>query len=109
MNSANDLMQRLAVSKKIMDKHSEIKRGNAQFPTNVNVQEFETPQASYNIPQEFLSETTKPQQNDLFILDNNGSSIFFDNGSSTLNSGIYNLGLLITNNLIYIIKLYFIY
>ena len=63
MNSANDLMQRLAVSKKIMDKHSEIKRGNAQFPTNVNVQEFETPQASYNIPQEFLSETTKPQQN----------------------------------------------
>lgn len=59
MNSTNDLMQRLAVSKKIMDKHSEIKRGSAQFPTNVNVQEFETPQASYNIPQEFLGESTK--------------------------------------------------
>jgi hypothetical protein len=58
MNTANDLMQRLAVSKKIMDKHTEIKRGTAQFPTNTNLQEFETPQASYNIPQEFLSETT---------------------------------------------------
>ena len=63
MNSTNDLMQRLAVSKKIMDKHSEIKRGSAQFPTNVNVQEFETPQASYNIPQEFLSEGTKQSTN----------------------------------------------
>lgn len=59
MNTTNDLMQRLAVSKKIMDKHSEIKRGSTQFPTNVNVQEFETPQASYNIPQEFLGESTK--------------------------------------------------
>jgi hypothetical protein len=36
----------------------------------------------------------KPQQNDLFILDNNGSSKFLDNGSSTLNSGSFNLGLL---------------
>ena len=60
MNTTNDLMQRLAVSKKIMDKHTEIKRGTAQFPTNVNLQEFEAPQASYNIPQEFLSETTTP-------------------------------------------------
>lgn len=58
MNSTNDLMQRLAVSKKIMDKHNEIKRGTAQFPTNVSLQEFETPQANYNIPKEFLSEET---------------------------------------------------
>jgi hypothetical protein len=63
MNTTNDLMQRLAVSKKIMDKHSEIKRGSQQFPTNINVQEFETPQASYNIPQEFLSEGTKQTTN----------------------------------------------
>ena len=52
---------------------------------------------------------TRPQHNELFIIDNSGSSICFDNGSSTLNSGIFNLGLLWTNNLIYIIKLYFIY
>lgn len=58
MNSEMDLMQRLAVSKKIMDKHNQIKRGDA----TPMVESFETPNATYNLPQEFIQEqqtTTK--------------------------------------------------
>lgn len=55
MNTEMDLMQRLAVSKKIMDKHQEIKRGDV-MPTTPMVENFDTPQATYNLPSEFLSE-----------------------------------------------------
>lgn len=56
MNTESDLMQRLAVSKKIMDKHGEIKRGDSR-PISPEIQEFNQPQGSYNIPQEYLSES----------------------------------------------------
>jgi len=52
MNTEMDLMQRLAVSKKIMDKHQEIKRGDAR----PMVEEFDTPNATYNLPNEILQE-----------------------------------------------------
>ena len=55
MNTEMDLMQRLAVSKKIMDKHQEIKRGDT-IQTTPTVENFDTTQATYNVPQEFLSE-----------------------------------------------------
>lgn len=63
----NNLMEKLAISKAIMDKHNGIKRG--QSPSgleNINMtsqmsspelQSFDTPIANYNLPQEFLSET----------------------------------------------------
>ena len=54
----NDLMQKLAISKKIMDKHNEVPRGQSpglsQVTENVN--------ASYNIPEEMLT-SEKPVTN----------------------------------------------
>ena len=57
----SDLMQKLAMSKKIMDAHSNIQRGNAT-PSTPMVENFQTPQASYNIPQEFANEISTPQR-----------------------------------------------
>ena len=57
----SDLMQKLAISKKIMDAHSNIQRGNAT-PSTPMVENFQTPQASYNIPQEFANEIATPQK-----------------------------------------------
>jgi len=59
MNSENDLMQKLLISKKIMERHDDIGRGNAR---NINSQSMERPvlddynpvPATYNIPQEFM-------------------------------------------------------
>jgi hypothetical protein len=52
-----DLMQKLALSKAIMDKHNEIPRGQNQVNTeSVRVQDFNTPEAKYNIPGNLLSE-----------------------------------------------------
>lgn len=59
----DDLIQKLMVSKKIMDRHNEMPRGNAGgMPTNINLQEFEAPQAQYNVPQEFIQEQKPIQQ-----------------------------------------------
>jgi len=55
MNNEMDLMQRLAVSKKIMDKHSEIKRGDSR-PSSPIVEDYQPINSIYNIPQEFISE-----------------------------------------------------
>lgn len=64
MSAAEDLMQRLAVSKKIMDRQSSIKRGD--LPQHINttpmLESFETPQATYNLPEEFLSEQPQTQR-----------------------------------------------
>ena len=57
MGTEQDLIQKLMISKKIMEKHNEMGRG--QGPTgnyNVNVDTFEPAQGNYNIPQEFLQE-----------------------------------------------------
>ena len=59
----SDLMQRLAMSKAIMDKHNTMGRGgipqtnSIQAPT---VESFNTPTANYNIPQELMSEVNNP-------------------------------------------------
>lgn len=59
----DDLIQKLMVSKKIMDRHNEMPRGNSGgMPTNINLQEFEAPQAQYNVPQEFIQEQKPIQQ-----------------------------------------------
>ena len=54
-------MAKLAISKKIMDKHQEISRGNANGTVNYNapmVENYEAVPATYNIPQEYAAETT---------------------------------------------------
>lgn len=56
----NDLIQKLMISKKIMDKHNEMPRGQAVSDIGVStpeLQEFSVPSAKYNIPQEFVSES----------------------------------------------------
>ena len=65
MLNENDLMQKLAVSKKIMDVHNKTPRssnpGNYNF--NTEVESFDAPSAKYNIPQEFASvQESKPVQ-----------------------------------------------
>ena len=57
----SDLMQKLAISKKIMDAHNGMTRG-AISPSIPAVENFDTPNASYNIPQEYMNEglQTKP-------------------------------------------------
>ena len=61
MRTENDLIQKLMISKKIMDKHKEMPRGNVSESdistlSTPELQSFNTPAASYNIPSEFLSE-----------------------------------------------------
>jgi hypothetical protein len=58
------LLDKLVKSKAIMDATSNIKRGEVRrsLPEMNSVQDFDIPQAKYNIPQEFLSEGT-PSQN----------------------------------------------
>ena len=59
MKSEQDLINKLMISKKIMEKHNEIGRGSATQPTSFNtpqVEEFQPVSGNYNIPQEFLSE-----------------------------------------------------
>jgi hypothetical protein len=70
MTNENDLMTKLMTAKKIMNKHNEIGRGG--IPVNVNnlsnndsgrnntspiVEEFRTPQATYNLPSEYMNES----------------------------------------------------
>jgi len=63
MNSEAELLQKLMISKKIMDKHNDMGRGQSR---NINmgndfsspmVENYEAPAARYNLPQELLEET----------------------------------------------------
>jgi hypothetical protein len=58
MNSEQDLMQRLAVSKKIMEKHSEIKRGDVRNTSQIT-ESFDTPDTTYNVPGDVMVEQTQ--------------------------------------------------
>lgn len=59
MNSEQALLQKLMVSKKIMERHQDIGRNQSPQNTESNtmVQDFKPVEGSYNIPQEFLSES----------------------------------------------------
>jgi len=61
MPTQEELMQRLAVSKKIMEKHGEIKRGDARPATPI-LEDYNTPPSNYNIPSEFLQEENNRRQ-----------------------------------------------
>ena len=51
-----DLMQKLVIAKKIMDKHEGKPRSSSP---NTMVEAYDAPPATYNIPQEFLAEQPK--------------------------------------------------
>ena len=56
MSTEQDLINRLMISKKIMDKHNNIGRGQAQTQVPV-VEEYQPVNATYNLPQEYLEES----------------------------------------------------
>ena len=55
----DQLMQKLMMSKAIMDKSDQIKRGNGSSIPNINVDNFDAPAAKYNVPSEFIAENQK--------------------------------------------------
>jgi len=61
----DQLIQKLMISKKIMDRHDEMGRGtsssNSVSSSRPIVEDFDMPQVKYNIPQEFLQEQAAPQ------------------------------------------------
>lgn len=63
MNSEDELLQRLVISKKIMEKHNDMGRGQArdinmggESYSSPMVEEYQAPAAKYNLPQEFMQE-----------------------------------------------------
>lgn len=68
MNSEAELLQRLMISKKIMEKHDNIDRGQARNITSSDsysspmVESYDAIPATYNLPQEFLEEQRPVQQ-----------------------------------------------
>lgn len=54
-----DFIQKLMISKQIMDKHKHIPRNQSQgvenFNSNIELETFNVPQASYNLPEEFIN------------------------------------------------------
>jgi hypothetical protein len=68
MSSEQDLIQKLMISKKIMEKHNDMGRNGIQSTGGMSspmVEDYQPIQANYNLPQEFLSEqeVVKPVNN----------------------------------------------
>jgi hypothetical protein len=64
----NDLINKLMISKKIMEKHQSIPRGNSESVSlnqpSVQVENYEAPVAKYNLPEELMMESQqKPRIN----------------------------------------------
>ena len=58
MTNENELIQRLMVSKKIMEKHGSMPRGGAQgnVLTAPMVESYDTPTSNYNLPSDLLDD-----------------------------------------------------
>jgi hypothetical protein len=64
MNSESELLQKLMVSKKIMEKHNDMGRGQTRdvnLGSSPMVENYEAPPAKYNLPQEFMQEQQMSQ------------------------------------------------
>ncbi len=60
MSSEQDLINKLLISKKIMERHDSMGRGNSGDGVNMTsptLNEYQPVNATYNLPQEFLSES----------------------------------------------------
>lgn len=65
MNSEDQLLQKLVIAKKIMERHNDMGRGNVQENVSVNtpsVQDFQPASANYNIPNDILMEAPQQKQ-----------------------------------------------
>jgi hypothetical protein len=64
MNTEQALLQKLAISKKIMQRHDDIGRNTVKESSanTVDVESYQPMNASYNIPQEYLSEEAVRKQ-----------------------------------------------
>jgi hypothetical protein len=65
MNSEADLIQKLMISKQIMDKHNQTPRGGVpsmESYSSPQVESYEPAGATYNIPQELLQESQQSEQ-----------------------------------------------
>jgi hypothetical protein len=74
MNSEAELLQKLMVSKKIMDKHNDIGRGQSRNMSMENnystpmVENYDAPAAKYNLPADLLEEArpmSQPKQSNI--------------------------------------------
>jgi hypothetical protein len=83
MNTESDLLQKLMISKKIMDKHNDMGRGQGREMSmggdysSPMVENYEAPAARYNLPAELMEETrpvSQPRQNNLPMEDRIASS-----------------------------------
>ena len=59
MTNENDLIQKLMVSKKIMERHNSMGRGSSSNMgfESPQVETFDVPQARYNLPQDVINES----------------------------------------------------
>jgi hypothetical protein len=65
MTSENDLIQKLMISKQIMEKHNQTPRGGLPSMDTYNTPEvatYDAPVAKYNLPQDMLQEASVPVQ-----------------------------------------------
>ena len=65
MTTENDLIQKLMISKQIMEKHNQTPRGGMPSMDTYNTPEVATynaPPATYNLPQDMLQEASVPVQ-----------------------------------------------
>ena len=64
MNSEQALLQKLQISKQIMQKHNNMGRNTVteSLDNNINVDTYEPIKGTYNIPQEYLSEDAVKQK-----------------------------------------------
>jgi hypothetical protein len=83
MNTEDELLQRLMVSKKIMDKHNGMDRGQSRGSSiggdysSPMVENYEAPAARYNLPAELMEETrpvSQPRQSNMPMEDRIASS-----------------------------------
>jgi len=67
MNTENDFMNKLLISKKIMDRHNNMSRNQntSDGMSNIQVEDYQPVSANYNLPQDILMESknvnTQPQ------------------------------------------------
>ena len=62
MSTENDLMQKLLISKKIMDKHNDMGRNTNQGLSSPMLENFEPVNAKYNLPNDILTESQPIRQ-----------------------------------------------
>jgi hypothetical protein len=65
MNSEQDLLNKLVISKKIMEKHNAMGRGSGGEPisqTTPMVEDFQPVSANYNLPNDLLMEANIPKE-----------------------------------------------